>query len=156
MKGCQTMKTVESALNQEVEELLQGQTLVFCHTYSKRLGKVISIALSWVFAIDSKTVRFAVDCKSKIVEAVNDQSEITLSFIGNDSVYSLVGPSKVRVEKTQDMTIKMAIIEIEVEDLRDITFYGAQITQKPQFIKTYKESLIKKLDNEVREAVFNL
>lgn len=54
------------------------------------------------------------------------------------------------------MTLKMAIIEIEVEDLRDITFYGAQITQNPQFIKTYKESLIKKLDNEVKEAVFNL
>ncbi|MDQ0972497.1 hypothetical protein QFZ31_002375 [Neobacillus niacini] len=150
------MKTVESALSQEMEELLQGQTLVFCHTYSKSLGKVISTALSWVFAIDSKTVRFAVDCKSKIVEAVNDDSEITLSFIEHESVYSISGPARVRVEKTQDMTLKMAIIEIEVQDLRDITFYGAQITQKPQFIKTYKESLIKKLDNEVKEAVFNL
>jgi hypothetical protein len=150
------MKTVESTLNHEMEELLQGQSLVFCHTYSKSLGKVISTALSWVFAIDNKTVRFAVDCKSKIVEAIHDQSEITLSFIGDESVYSLSGRSKVRVEKTEDMTLKMAIIEVEVEDLRDITFYGAQITQKPQFIKTYKESLIKKLDNEVKEAVFNL
>ena len=150
------MKTVESNLTQEMEELLQGQTLVFCHTYSKSLGKIISTALSWVFAIDSKTVRFAVDCKSKIVEAVNDQSEITLSFVGNGSIYSLSGPSKVRVEKTEEMTLKMAIIEIEVEDLRDITFYGAQITQNPQFIKTYKESLIKKLDNEVKEAIYHL
>ena len=150
------MKTVETNLSQEMEELLQGQTLVLCHTYSKSLGKVISTALSWVFAIDSKTVRFALDFKSKIVEAVNDKSEITLSFVGSESVYSLSGPSRVRVEKTQDMTLKMAIIEIEVEDLRDITFYGAQITQKPQFIKTYKESLIKRLDNEVKEAIFNL
>ncbi|TWD93434.1 hypothetical protein FB550_11571 [Neobacillus bataviensis] len=150
------MKTVESTLSHEMEELLQGQTLVFCHIYSKSLGKVISTALSWVFAIDCKTVRFVVDCKSKIVEAVNDHSEITLSFIGNGSVYSLSGPSKVKVEKTEDMTLKMAIIEIEVEDLRDITFYGAQIIQRPQFIKTYKESLIKKLDNEVKEAVYNL
>jgi hypothetical protein len=150
------MKTVESALSQEMEDLLQGQTLVFCHTYSKSLGKVIATALSWVFAIDSKTVRFAVDCKSKIVEAVNDDSEITLSFIEHESVYSISGPARVRVEKTQDMTLKMAIIEIEVQDLRDITFYGAQITQQPKFIKTYKESLIKKLDNEVKEAVFNL
>ncbi|MFB3160138.1 hypothetical protein ABLO26_02070 [Neobacillus sp. 179-J 1A1 HS] len=150
------MKTVETTLTQEIEEILQGQTLVFCHTYSKSLGKVISTALSWVFAIDSKTVRFAVDWKSKIVEAVQDQSVITLCFVGGESVYSLSGPSKVRVEKTNDMTLKMAIIEIEVEDFRDITFYGAQITQQPKFIKTYKESLIKKLDNEVKEAVFNL
>ncbi|WHY00303.1 hypothetical protein [Neobacillus sp. DY30] len=150
------MKSVESTMSQEIGELLQGQTLILCHTYSKSLGKVISTALSWVFAIDNKTVRFAVDCKSKIVEAVQNHSEITLSFVGGESVYSLSGPSKVKVEKTQDLTLKMAIIEIEVEDLRDITFYGAKITQEPKFIKTYKESLIKKLDDEVKETVFSL
>lgn len=150
------MKGIESTLTNEIEDLLQGQTLVFCHVYSKSLGKILSTALSWVFSIDSKTIRFAVDCKSKIVEAVRDQSEVTLCFIGGESVYSVTGCANVKVEKTDDITLKMAIIELEVEEIRDITFYGAQITQKPQFIKTYKESLIKKLDQEIKESVFNL
>ena len=50
----------------------------------------------------------------------------------------------------------MSIIEVEVEEIRDITFYGAKIIQKPKFIKTYKEALIKKLDQEIKEAVFNV
>ncbi|MED0716099.1 hypothetical protein, partial [Aeribacillus composti] len=150
------MKGLESTSTHEIEDLLQGQTLVFCHVYSKSLGKILSSALSWVFAIDSKTIRFAVDCKSKIVEAVSDQSEVTLCFIGNESVYSLSGCSNVKVRKTDNITLKMSIIEVEVEEIRDITFYGAKIIQKPQFIKTYKEALIKKLDQEIKEAVFNV
>ncbi|MED1470546.1 hypothetical protein [Bacillus salipaludis] len=149
------MKGTESVLTYEIEDLLQGQTLVFCHVYSKSLGKILSSALSWVFAIDSKTIRFAVDCKSKIVEAVRDQSEVTLSFIGGESVYSVSGCANVKIEKTDDITLKMSIIELAVGEIRDITFYGAQITQKPQFIKTYKEALIKKLDQEIKEAVFS-
>jgi len=148
------MKGVETVLSEEIKELLQGQSIVFCNVYNKNMGKVLSSALSWVFAIDHKTIRFAVDSKSKILETVKERGFISLSFFAGESVYSISGPSSLITEKAENMTLKMAIIEVEVEEVRDITFYGAQITQEPRFVKTYKESLIKKLDHEVKEAVY--
>ncbi|MED4203319.1 hypothetical protein [Neobacillus mesonae] len=148
------MQGVETVLTDEIKDLLQGQSIVFCNVYNKDLDKVLSSALSWVFAIDHKTVRFAVDWKSKIIETARERGLINFNFFAGESVYSISGRSSIVTEKAENMTLKMAIIEVEVEEVRNITFYGAQITQKPQFTKTYKESLIKKLDNEVKEAVY--
>ncbi|WHY67702.1 hypothetical protein [Neobacillus sp. SuZ13] len=149
------MNSVETVLTEEMKEMLQGQTIVFCNVYHPQVGKVLSSALSWVFAIDNNTIRFAVDSKSKILDIVRNHGDVILSFFASESVYSVSGPSSLVVEKADKMTLKMAIIEVDVKEVRNITFYGAQITQEPRFIKTYKESLIKKLDNEVKEAVFS-
>ncbi|MEH7252555.1 hypothetical protein V7111_10565 [Neobacillus niacini] len=149
------METVETALTEEMKEVLQGQTIVFCNAHHQEIGKVLSSALSWVFAVNDHTVRFAVDSKSKLLDIVKGNGEISLSFFVKGSVYSISGPASLITEKADNMMLKMAIVEVEVNEVRDITFYGAQITQEPQFIKTYKESLIKKLDYEVKEAVYS-
>ncbi|MCM3766364.1 hypothetical protein [Neobacillus niacini] len=149
------MKAIETVLTEEMMEALQGQNIVFCNAHHQEIGKVLSSALSWVFAVDDQTVRFAVDSKSKLLDIVKEHGEITLSFFAKESVYAISGQSGLVTEKADKMTLKMAIVEVKVNEIRDITFYGAQITQEPQFIKTYKESLIKKLDHEVKEAVYS-
>jgi hypothetical protein len=150
------MKNVKELLSTEMVELLQGKTLVMLHVFDPKLERVISSAMSWVYAIDEKTIRLAVDHKSRLVELGESNAEMVLTVIGMTKVYSIFGESKVRSKLAEDMTLKMAIIEVSVDEIRDITFYGAEITQNPLFRKTYNEKLVKKLDDEVEKVIVNV
>ncbi|MCM3729545.1 hypothetical protein M3226_28580 [Neobacillus cucumis] len=149
------LKKIEDRLPNEMVELLQGKTLVMLNVYDEELGRVISSALSWVFALDDKTIRFAVDHKSRLVDLGALNAEMVFTFIGMNKVYSISGKSGIKKRITEEITIKMAIIEVEIDEIRDITFYGAEITQNPNFRKTYNEKLVKKLDEEVQKEIIS-
>lgn len=46
--------------------------------------------------------------------------------------------------------------EVQVEEVRDIIFYGGKVVTNPAFVKNYNADLAKKLDNEVKEAIFSI
>ena len=47
----------------------------------------------------------------------------------------------------------MTLIELETDELYDIMFYGAEITQEPVYEKTYNIKAAKKLDEQVYEGM---
>ncbi|MBO8163593.1 MAG: pyridoxamine 5'-phosphate oxidase family protein [Brevibacillus sp.] len=150
------MSKVSNELSSELVKQLQGQTVVFVNVVEPESKQVYTSALSWVYAIDAKTIRFAVDTKSEMVNILEKDPQISFSFIGNESAYAVSGKATVKVRKTDNLTLKMALLEVEVQEVRDIMFYGGKIVQEPTFVKTYNADLVVKLDNEMKEALYAL
>lgn len=140
-------------LTADMISLLQGQTIVLLNALHKQKERVYSTALSWVYAIDGKTVRFAIDAKSEFVNVLEEVPDVVLNFVGLESVYSAIGKASVKMRMTEGITLKLAILEVQVEEVRDIIFYGGKIVTDPAFVKTYNADLAKKLDQEVKQAI---
>lgn len=150
------MSTVFTELSPDMVEQLQGKNLVLLHVLHPESGIVYTTALSWVFAVHSGTIRFAIDAKSDYVRLLQQDSRLSLSFMAAETVLSVQGEAVVRVPLTEELTLKMALIEVEVKEVRDIMFYGGKMTSGPIFVKTYKQELINKLDNEISKALLGL
>lgn len=150
------MSKVVTELTPELVEALQGQTVVLLNVVEKESGAIYSTALSWVFAVNATTVRFAIDAKSDFIKIIEQDPSVLMNFVAQESVFSLTGKAAVKVAKTEELTLKLALVEVEVEGIRDIIFYGGKITTQPAFVKTYNADLAKKLDNEVKEAIYSI
>ncbi|NHN33428.1 pyridoxamine 5'-phosphate oxidase family protein [Paenibacillus agricola] len=143
-------------LSTEMMEQLQGQNIVFINVVDKESGDIYSTVLSWVYAVSPKAIRFAIDAKSDFVRILLDDPRLVLNFVSKETVYSVKGKAAVKVARTEELTLKMALLEVDVEEVRDIIFYGGKIETQPKFVKTYKVELIKKLDDEMKNALLNL
>ncbi|KIL41981.1 hypothetical protein SD70_03730 [Gordoniibacillus kamchatkensis] len=150
------MSKVINELSPEMAEQLQGQSIVFVNVVNKETGDIYSTVLSWVYAVSPTAIRFAIDAKSDFVRILQQDPRLVMNFIAQETVFSVKGQAAVKVAQTEGLTLKMALIEVTVEEIRDIMFYGGKIVTQPAFVKTYKEDLIKKLDDEMRNALKNL
>ncbi|GEL08611.1 pyridoxamine 5'-phosphate oxidase family protein [Salisediminibacterium halotolerans] len=144
---------VENELTEELLPLLQEERYVTVATVDHETGGPNVNAISWVYAMDSKRIRFAVDNRSRIVENLRKQPRITLTMIGGGSTYSITGTSEVIQESMDDVPLKLALIEVAIEEVRDVMFYGSRITAEPKFEKTYDKEAADKLDKQVADAM---
>lgn len=150
------MTKVLTELTQTMAEQLQGKSMVHLNVVNRETGDIYSTVLSWVYAISPKVIHFAIDAKSDFVQILQQDSRLVLNFIADETVFSIKGNAAVKVAQTEGLTLKMALLEVEVEEIRNIMFYGGKIVTQPAFVKTYKEDLIKKLDDEMRTALKGL
>ncbi|SCW33492.1 hypothetical protein SAMN04487970_100393 [Paenibacillus tianmuensis] len=150
------MSKVIAELSPEMVQQLQGQNIVFLNIVNRETGDIYSTCLSWVYAVSPTAIRFAIDAKSDFVQILQQDPRLIMNFIVQETVFSVKGKAAVKVAKTEGLTLKMALIEVTVEEIRDIMFYGGKIVTQPAFVKTYKEDLIKKLDDEMRTALNSL
>lgn len=146
---------VMQKLLEELLPLLQTERLVTLSTIDFETGSPNVNAISWVYAPNEETVLFAVANKSRIVENVKKHSGVVLSFIGNETTYSVAGKATVKVDTLEGVPIKLALIEVAVEEVRDVMFYGAKISVEPKYEKIYNEKAAEKLDNQVLTAMKN-
>lgn len=144
---------VEQMLSEELFQLLQKERFITIATVDHETSGPNVSAISWVFAPDKRTVRFAVDNRSRIVENIKANPSVVLNVIGNESTYSINGTAQVKVEKLAEVPLKLALIEILIKEVRDVMFYGSKISVEPQYEKTYDQEAAEKLDRQVMEAM---
>ncbi|MEB1809938.1 MAG: pyridoxamine 5'-phosphate oxidase family protein [Bacillaceae bacterium] len=144
---------VEPKLTEELLPLLQSERFVTIATVDHETGTPNVNAISWVFAPSQEKVRFAVDNRSRIIENINNHSGVTLNLIGNGSTYSIVGDASVIQEKMNDVPLKLALVEINIKEVRDVMFYGARIAVEPKYEKTYDANAAAKLDSQVMDSM---
>ncbi|RAL21991.1 hypothetical protein DL897_15530 [Thermoflavimicrobium daqui] len=154
MGGLNMGKPIEE-LSPDMISLIQGNTIVLLNIVHKENERVYTTALSWVYAMNGKTIRFAIDAKSEFVKILENDPDLVLNFIGHESVYSVIGKATIKTRQTKGTTLKLAVLEVDVEEVRDIMFYGGKIVTEPLFIKTYNAELAVKLDREVKEVIFS-
>ncbi|GAE24100.1 GTPase [Halalkalibacter wakoensis JCM 9140] len=144
---------VEHVLTNDILPLLQKECYVTLATVDHEKNVPNVNAISWVFATDSKTVRFAIDNRSRIVKNIQATEGVVLTLIGNGSTYSISGSAKVITEKMEEVPLKLALIEMNIEEVRDVMFYGARMTKVPSYEKTYDAEAAAKLDRQVMAAL---
>lgn len=150
------MKKLATELSEEIIEYLQGKAIVFLQAVDPANQSIYSTALSWIYATSSTTIHFAIDSKSKLIEIFEQQPQATLNFIGCESAFAISGKAKLIQRKAKGVSINLAIVKVEVEEVRDILFFGGKVVKNPEFIKTYNPKLVEKLDREVYQSITQL
>lgn len=144
---------VEKVLTDELYQLFQKERFVTIATVDHETSGPNVSAISWVYAPTKNEIRFAVDNRSRIIQNINVNPQVVLNFIGNESTYSISGEAIVKVEKLEDVPLKLALVEIRIQEVRDVMFYGSKISVEPQYVKTYDKEAAEKLDNQVMTAM---
>ncbi|MFZ4450289.1 pyridoxamine 5'-phosphate oxidase family protein [Salibacterium aidingense] len=144
---------VESSLSSELLTLLRQERYVTLSTVDHETNSPSVSAISWLYALDQKTLRFCVESRSIILDNLKKNNQMVITFIGNGSTYAISGKGKILAEEIENMPIKLALIECSVEEVKDIMFYGAKMIHEPEFEKTYDAEAASKLDSQVMDAM---
>ncbi len=140
-------------LNDNMFNLLQNECFVLLATIDHETHGPNVNAISWVNAIDTTTVRFAVGHKSRIVDNIKTDPQVNLTLFTAGSVYTISGKAQVVEDAMEGISIKLAMIEVKIDTVRDVMFYGAEIAQEPTYVKSMNQELAQKLDIEVLQAL---
>ncbi|MCF6093554.1 pyridoxamine 5'-phosphate oxidase family protein [Microaerobacter geothermalis] len=144
---------VSQTLTENIYILMQKERFALLSTIDKDSGGPNVSAISWVYSPDIQRVFIAVDNRSRIVENIKNNNRATLSIFSAGSVYSISGSAAIASEKMEGVPLRLAKIELKVEEVRDIMFYGSRISQEPTYEKTYDADAAAKLDKQVMDAL---
>ena len=144
---------VEPKLIKPLFDELQKERFVTLATVDYETGGPNVSAVSWVFAKDEGTVYFAVDNRSRILENIKNNPNAVINLTANESTYSIQGQASIKEERLSDVPLKLALVEISIQEVRDVMFYGSKIVTEPQYDKTYDKAAAEKLDRQVMEAM---
>jgi hypothetical protein len=142
-----------TALPDQLLAALQKESFALLSTIDFESGGPSMNAISWLYAKDPGTVRFAVDQRSRIVSNISSNPLVTLSFIGVGSVHAIYGSCRKLKDALDDVPFKLACFDIDVSVVRDAMFYGSRISVAPEYEKTYDKRAADKLDAQVFDAM---
>lgn len=144
---------VEPKLIKPLFDALQHERFVTLATIDHETNGPNVSAISWVLAKEEQTIYFAVDNRSRIIQNINANKKAVINLIANESTYSISGNASVKVEKLEGVPLKLALVEMEISEVRDVMFYGSKITSEPQYDKTYDKNAAARLDKQVMDAM---
>lgn len=148
-------ETVAHSLSEELTPLLQKERLALLSTVDYDTDGPVSSVVSWVYAADPTTIRIAVDQRSRIIQNIRKNAQVVLTLFAKESVYAVTGKATVPIEKMEGVPLKLALIQIAIEAVRDVMFYGSRISVEPVYEKTYNPQAAAKLDDQVMAALKN-
>lgn len=146
-------ETVSQSLSEDLFALLQQERFVTLGTIDHESGAPSLSSLSWTYAATANTIRFAVDNRSRILANIAKHPQVVLHLIGAGSSFAINGRAQLKTERMEEVPLKLAMVEITIEAVRDIMFYGSRISAEPQYEKTYDKNAAAKLDNQVMTAL---
>lgn len=146
-------ETVAQSLSEELFALLQKERFLTLGTIDHETGAPSLSSLSWVYAPTQQKIRFAVDNRSRILANISKEPQVVLHLIGAGSSYAINGKARVAVERMEEVPLKLAMVEVTIEAVRDVMFYGSRISVEPQYEKTYDKNAAAKLDLQVMTAL---
>ncbi|MEH7120429.1 pyridoxamine 5'-phosphate oxidase family protein [Neobacillus vireti] len=144
---------VEPKLIQPLYDELQKERFVTLATIDYETGGPNVSAISWILAKNEGTIYFAVDNRSRILENINKNNKVVINLIANESTYSIQGEAHIKEERLPEVPLKLALVEVVINEVRDVMFYGSKIITEVQYDKTYDKKAAERLDNQVMEAM---
>ncbi|RAU99205.1 pyridoxamine 5'-phosphate oxidase family protein [Paenibacillus sp. YN15] len=147
------MAEAVTVLNEELMSTLQKETFVILNTVDADTGAPVVNAISWVYAKDEKTIRFAVDGRSRIIANLRAKPQAAVSLFAAGSFHAVYGDARVVAEELAGVPFKLACIDVSIREVRDAMFYGSRVSIAPEYEKTYDKRAADKLDGQVFEAM---
>lgn len=132
---------------------LQKEALALLSTVDFETGAPSMNAVSWLYAKDPETIRFAVDQRSRIITNLKENALVNVTFIGAGSVHAIYGKAHQVTEALDGVPFKLACYDIQISSVRDAMFYGSRISVAPEYEKTYDKRAAEKLDAQVFDAM---
>lgn len=147
------MNRIESKLIPALFEEFQNEKLISVSTVDHETGGPNLSAISWVYAESEERILFVVDSRSRIIKNVEGNPLVVLNIIANESSYAISGKAKMKSEKLLNVPLNLSLISLDIEEVRDVMFYGSRISVEPQYEKTYDKEAAGRLDRQVIEAM---
>lgn len=142
-----------TVLSEPLYAALQKEPFVLLSTMDYETGSPSMNAVSWLYAKDRETLRFAVDQRSRIVTNLKHHDLVNVTFIGQGSVHAIYGKVRPVAEALEEVPFKLACYDIDITMVRDAMFYGSRISVAPEYEKTYDKRAAEKLDAQVFTAM---
>ncbi|MCD7033942.1 pyridoxamine 5'-phosphate oxidase family protein [Metabacillus sp. GX 13764] len=144
---------VETKLIEPLFQAFQKERFVTVSTIDHETGAPHVAAISWVYAPDASRLYAALDSRSRIVENIKKHPAAAVSVLANESSYCIIGNTYVKLERLEEVPLKLSLIELSISEVRDVMFYGSRISVEPQYEKTYDEKAASRLDQQVFAAM---
>lgn len=145
-------KDIAKELSDDLYQQLQTFDLVLLSTIFENSQPFVN-AISWVYAPSTRKIRFSVDSKSQIIANIKANKNVTMTIFSGETIYSIIGQSNILTEEIEGIPFKLAIVEVEVESVHEVMFYGSKIISLPSYEKTYNPTAAEKLDQQVLNAL---
>lgn len=147
------MAETVTALSEQMMNHFQKEKLALLSTIDAETGVPSQNAISWVHAISPGTIRFALDQRSRIVANVRSNPLASLTVFADGSVHAISGRVSIVVDAMEGVPFKLACLDLNVDAVRDVMFYGSRISAEPEYEKTYDKRAADKLDGQVFDAM---
>ncbi|MEF2964695.1 pyridoxamine 5'-phosphate oxidase family protein [Paenibacillus sp. M1] len=147
------MSEFVTQLSEPLFAAFQSETFVLLNTVDEESGGPTSSAISWIYAPDYSTLRFALDHRSRLVRNIKAQPRITVTVFGDETIYAINGIAEVVQDPLADVPFKMCCFDLKIDAVRNALFYGAQLASAPTYAKVYDERAAEMLDNRVFAAM---
>ena len=79
--------------------------------------------------------------------------KLVINVIVEESSYSISGDASTQQERIKEYHCQLALIKLNVKEVRDVMFYGSKITVPPKYDKTYDLEAATRLDSQVMDAM---
>ncbi|MFZ5817925.1 MAG: pyridoxamine 5'-phosphate oxidase family protein [Bacillota bacterium] len=140
-------------LSPELVAFLQGPQLVLVTTLDAQTRWPTNNLITWVAAKDSQTLRLAADAKGRVMGNIRADERVLLTVMAHGGCHTIEGTGRVISEEIEGVSLKLAVAEVKVQAVRDVTFWGGRITANPEYDVTYDKGLKEKLDAGVFAAL---
>ena len=137
-----------TALNDDLFNQLQLEPFVLLHTIDADGGSPTSSAISWIYAIDRTTLRFAIDGRSRLRANMVANEEVSVTVFAPGTIETVYGKAKLHSEALEEVPFKLVCFDIEIAQIRNAMFYGARLSATPEYEKTYDKRAADKLDGQ--------
>ncbi|CAH0119585.1 MULTISPECIES: pyridoxamine 5'-phosphate oxidase family protein [unclassified Paenibacillus] len=142
-----------TVLSAALFDQLQKETFALLNTIDAETGAPTCSAISWIYAVNQTTLRFAIDQRSRLIANMKNNPNVTVSVFGLGTLYAIYGKASVADGTLEGVPIKLACIDVGIDAVREAMFYGARITAMPEYEKTYDKRAAAKLDGQVFAAL---
>lgn len=147
------MSELVTQLSEALFETFQSETFVLLSTVDQESGGPTSSAISWIYAQDHYTLRFALDHRSRLVNNIKLQPRVTVTVFGEDTIYAINGTAVTVQDPLEGVPFKMCCFDLKIDAVRNALFYGAQLASAPAYAKVYDQRAAELLDNQVFAAM---
>lgn len=145
-----------SQLSSELVEFLQGPQLVLVTTLDAETRWPTNNLITWVYARDGETLRLAADARGRVMGNIRADERVLLTVMAHGACHTVEGTGRVIAEEVDGVSLKLAVAEVKVRTVRDVTFWGGRITANPAYDVTYDRALKERLDSGVFAAMRGL
>ncbi len=146
---------VENVLIPSLFQTLQTPSFVTISTVDFETGGPNVTAISWILAKSDQLLLFAIDNRSRIMNNMKSNNQLVVTLFAEESVYAITGTATVLTNKLNDVPLKLALLQIDIQEVRDVMFYGSKIVSQPSYDRIYDKKSADKLDQQVISAIWN-
>jgi hypothetical protein len=146
-------EAISQTLSEDLFSLLQKERFVTLATIDHESKAPVLHSLSWIYAPTRQLIRFAVSNRSRMLANIEHNPQVALHLIGSGSSFAIYGRASIRTMRMENVPLKLALVEMAIQSVHDIMFYGSRIRVEPPYEKTYAQTAAEQLDQQVMSAL---